>query len=89
MASLKLTRRQVPALLTGLLVATFLPQIGNAQSAKPLGPIVKTMKKLYKARVIDARPVSKNGRTLYRIKLLTKKQKLRVVYVDPVTGNRV
>ena len=80
----KFTRRAfglAAAAITLAGVSTF----ASAQSL-PLGPIVKRLKRQYKARVIDARLVTRGGVSAYRIKLLTKKKQLVKVYVNASTG---
>ena len=38
-------------------------------------------------RVLSAQAVREEGRDLYRIKILTRQGEVRIVYVNPATGN--
>ncbi len=84
----KITRRALGAVFAALLTVPSLSTLASAQS-KPLGPIVKRLKKRHKAKVIDARLVTRSGVAAYRIKLLTKKKQLITVHVNANTGKRI
>ncbi len=84
----KITRRSLGLAVAAFTAALGIPHLASAQNL-PLGPIVKRLKKRYKARVIDARLVSRGGTAAYKIKLLNKKKQLIKVYVNAKTGSRL
>lgn len=57
-----------------------------AQARITMGDAMKRVQQVFGGRVIQAQPASVNGHEGYRIKILTARGEVRVVYVDGETG---
>ncbi|MFA5241478.1 MAG: PepSY domain-containing protein [Sulfuricella sp.] len=57
-----------------------------AQARITMGDAMNKVQQAFGGRVIQAQPASVNGREGYRIKVLTSRGEVRVVYVDGETG---
>ena len=57
------------------------------QARVSLNEAAERVQKRTGGRVLSAQAVREEGRDLYRIKLLTPQGEVRIVYVNPVTGD--
>ena len=63
-----------------------LAEAGRAQPRISMGDAMERVVRATGGRVIQAQPATVNGREGYRIKVLTARGEVRVVYVDGETG---
>ena len=63
-----------------------LAEAGHAQPRISMGDAMERVVRATGGRVIQAQPATVNGREGYRIKVLTARGEVRVVYVDGETG---
>lgn len=58
-----------------------------SQARITMGDAMNRVQRTFGGRIIQAQPASVNGREGYRIKVLTARGEVRVVYVDGETGD--
>lgn len=63
-----------------------LAEAGRAQPRISMGEAMERVAQALGGRVVQAQPATVNGREGYRIKVLTVRGEVRVVYVDGETG---
>lgn len=63
-----------------------LAEAGRAQPRISMGEAMERVAQAFGGRVIQAQPATVNGHEGYRIKVLTARGEVRVVYVDGHTG---
>lgn len=67
-------------------VPIHLAEAGHAQPRISMGDAMNMVQRAFGGRVLQAQPASVNGHEGYRIKVLTARGEVRVVYVDGETG---